>query len=58
MTLKLGQDMGLVLAKSIVCSMLIVFLLMPSIILLFTKAIDKTSHRDFVPKITFFQKAY
>ena len=54
MTLKLGQDMGLVLAKSIVCSMLIVFLLMPSIILLFTKAIDKTSHRDFVPKITFF----
>lgn len=56
MTLKLGQDMGLVLAKSIVCSMLIVFLLMPSIILLFTKAIDKTSHRDFVPKITFFSK--
>ena len=56
MSLKLGADMGLVLAKSIVCSMLIVFLLMPSIILLFTKAIDKTSHRDFVPKITFFSK--
>lgn len=56
MTLKLGADMGLVLAKSIVCSMIVVFLFMPSVILLFTKAIDKTSHKDFVPKITFFSK--
>lgn len=56
MTLKLGQDMGLVLAKSIICSMLAVFFFMPSIILLFTKWIDKTTHKDFVPKITGFSK--
>lgn len=56
MTLKLGQDMGLVLAKSIICSMISVFFFMPSIILLFTKWIDKTTHKDFVPKITGFSK--
>lgn len=57
MTLKLGADLGLVLAKSIVCSMLTVFLLMPALMLLFSKAIDKTSHKNLVPKISFFGKA-
>lgn len=57
MTLKLGTDLGLVLAKSIVCSMLTVFLLMPALMLLFSKAIDKTSHKNLVPKISFFGKA-
>lgn len=52
MALGLGRDMGLVLAKSIVMSMLTVFLFMPSVTLLFSKAIDKTTHKNLVPKIT------
>lgn len=52
MALGLGRDLGLVLAKSIVISMLCVFLFMPSITLTFSKAIDKTTHRDLVPRIS------
>ena len=57
MALGLGADLGLVLAKSILCSMLTVFLFMPCITLFFSKAIDKTTHRSFVPKISFVGKA-
>ena len=57
MSLRLGADMGIVLAKSIVCSMLSVFLFMPGVILLFTKLIDKTKHKSFVPKIPFIGRA-
>ncbi|MDE6598264.1 MAG: MMPL family transporter [Clostridia bacterium] len=56
MALGLGADLGIVLAKSIVCSMATVFLFMPCIMLLFSKAIDKTSHKSFVPRITFIGK--
>lgn len=57
MALGLGADLGLVLAKSILCSMLTVFLFMPCITLTFSKAIDKTAHKSFVPKITAVGKA-
>lgn len=53
MSLRLGADMGLVLAKSIVCSMVTVFLFMPAISLMFSRFIDKTTHKSFVPKISF-----
>lgn len=56
MSLRLGADMGIVLAKSIVCSMISVFLFMPGVILLFSKALDKTSHKSFVPEIPFVGK--
>ena len=56
MALRLGADLGLVLAKSIVFSMISVFLFMPGITLLMSKAIDKTTHRNLVPKITFIGK--
>lgn len=56
MTLRLGADLGIVLAKSIVCSMVTVFFLMPGLLLLFNKAINKTAHRNFVPKIPFIGK--
>lgn len=56
MSLRLGADMGFVLAKSIVCSMVTVFLFMPAISLMFSKAIDKTTHKSFVPKISFVGK--
>ena len=52
MALGLGADLGLVLAKSIICSMVTVFLFMPCITLYFSKAIDKTAHKSFVPKIS------
>ena len=37
-------------------SMLSVFLLMPGLLVLFSKAIDKTHHKSFVPKITLWGK--
>ncbi|MGN0818104.1 MAG: RND family transporter [Candidatus Coproplasma sp.] len=51
MALRLGADLGLVLAKSILCSMLTVFLFMPAVILLFNKPIQRTRHRNFVPSV-------
>lgn len=48
----LGADLAMVLIKSIIISMLTVFLLMPGLIMLFANAIDKTRHRSFVPKIS------
>lgn len=56
MQLKLGADLGLVLAKSIVCSILTVIFLMPTLLLLFSKFMDKSKHRSFVPKISFLGK--
>lgn len=56
MQLRLGADLGFVLAKSIVCSILTVFLLMPGVMLFFSKWMDKTQHRSFVPKIRFWGK--
>ena len=52
MQLGLGFDLGMVLAKSIVCSILSVFFLMPCLLLWLTKLMDKTRHRNFVPKVT------
>ena len=57
MQLKIGFDMGIVLSKGIVCSMLSVFLLMPGLLMLFSKSIDRTRHRNLVPKINFWGKA-
>lgn len=51
MSLRLGADMGVVLAKSIVCSMVTVFFFMPGISLLFSKLIDKTRHKSFIPAV-------
>ena len=56
MKFKLGADMGFVLIKSILCSLLTVFLVMPGLLVLFGKWMDKTRHRSFVPKIPFVGK--
>ena len=52
----IGQDMAVCLIKAIFFSLISVFLLMPGLIMLFGKAMDKTRHRDFVPKISFVGK--
>ncbi len=48
----LGKDLAMVLIKSIILSMLTVFMLMPGLIMLFANAIDRSRHRNFVPKIS------
>ena len=56
MQLRIGFDMGIVLAKGIVCSMLCVFLLMPGLLMLFNRPIERTRHKDLVPRITWWGK--
>ncbi|WP_297721794.1 RND family transporter [Intestinimonas sp.] len=53
MQLRIGFDMGIVLAKGIVCSMLCVFLLMPGLLMLFSQPIERTRHKNLVPSIDF-----
>lgn len=48
----IGYDMGRVLVKAILLSLLSVFLLMPALLMIFSKYIDKTHHKSFVPRIT------
>ncbi len=52
MQFRIGYDMGIVLAKAIVLSLVSVFFLMPGLLLTFARAIDNSHHRSFVPKIT------
>ncbi len=56
MQFRLGYDMGIVLVKAIIISLISVFFLMPGVILIFAKAIDKTHHKCNVPNITFVGK--
>lgn len=53
MQFRLGFDMGIVLVKAIVFSLISVFFLMPGILLIFAKGIDRTHHKCYVPNITF-----
>ena len=48
----IGRDLGVVLMKSIVLSLLSVFTLMPGLLMSFSGLIDRTHHKNFVPKIT------
>ncbi|MDD4002725.1 MAG: MMPL family transporter [Clostridia bacterium] len=47
MRYSIGFDMGIVLTKGIFLSLLTVLLLMPSLMILLNKAIEKTSHKTF-----------
>lgn len=51
MQFKIGLDLGQVLTKAIIISLLTVFLFMPALIVMFSKLIDKTRHKNFVPSI-------
>ena len=53
MQFRLGFDMGTVLIKAILLSLCSVFLLMPGLLVTFSKAIDRSHHKSFVPKISF-----
>ena len=52
----IGKDLGIVLIKAIILSLLSVFLLMPGIIMLFADFLEKTKHRNFIPQIPFVGK--
>lgn len=52
----IGPDLAVVLIKAIILSLLSVFLLMPGLIMLFADLMDKTTHKNFVPKIPFVGK--
>ena len=47
----IGRDMAICLIKAIFFSLMSVFLLMPGLIMLFGKLMDKTKHKSFIPKI-------
>lgn len=47
----IGMDLGRVLMKAIIFSMLSVFCFMPGLIIMSEKQIKKTMHKSFVPKI-------
>ncbi len=53
MQFKIGADMGICLMKSILFALLAVFIVMPGLLVLFGPLIEKTEHRDLVPKISF-----
>ena len=51
MQFRIGFDLGIVLIKAICFSMLAVFTLMPGLLMLFSNAMEKTRHKNFVPQI-------
>ena len=51
MTFKLGMDLGLVMAKGVILGVVVCLTVLPALILCFDKAIDKTSHRNLIPKM-------
>ena len=53
MQFKIGQDMGIILIKAILLSLLTVFTLMPGLIVIFSGLMERTAHRNLLPKISF-----
>lgn len=56
MQMGIGKDLGIVLCKGIICSLITVFLLMPGILYMFSNIIDRTVHKSFIPDISFWGK--
>ncbi len=56
MQFRIGSDMAVCLIKSILFALLSVFIVMPGLLVLFGPLMDRTEHRNFVPKIPFVGK--
>jgi len=52
MHFQIGFDLGRVLIKAVIFSMIVVFTLMPGLLMIFSKWIDRTHHREFIPNIS------
>ncbi len=50
MNLTLGKDIGIVMAKGVIFGVIAVVTVLPSLILISNKLIEKTSHKEFLPK--------
>ena len=51
MSYELGMDMGIVMAKGVVIGVICCITVLPSMILVFDKALEKTLHKDLVPSL-------
>lgn len=51
MSYELGMDMGIVMAKGVVIGVICCITVLPSMILVFDKALEKTVHKDLVPSL-------
>jgi len=56
MKYRIGAELGLVLAKGVTISLISVILLLPVLVRLCIKAIDKTNHRIYIPHFKFYQR--
>ena len=55
MSLTLGKDIGIVMAKGVLCGVVTVLTIFPALILLFDNIIDKTKHKRLLPEFKFIQ---
>ena len=51
MTFALGRDMGIVMAKGVVIGVICCITILPAMILLFDRAIEKTRHKALIPNL-------
>ena len=51
MSYTLGMDMGIVMAKGVILGVICCITVLPSLILICDKALEKTMHRDFLPNM-------
>lgn len=49
MSFTLGLDLGIVMAKGVICGVISCVTVLPAMILIFDKSIAKTSHKEFMP---------
>lgn len=52
MDLTLGKDIGIVMAKGVLLGVISVLTVLPAMILVFDKAIEKAKHKEILPKFT------
>ena len=57
MRFSIGWDMGIVMSKGIICSLLMVVFFMPSLLLSWSDKIDRTRHKSFLPNFHTFSIA-
>ena len=51
MSYKLGLDLGIVMAKGVIIGVICCVTVLPSMILIFDKALEKTMHKDIIPSL-------
>ena len=51
MSFTLGRDLGIVMAKGVICGVISCVTILPSLLLVFDKVIQKTTHKSMIPKM-------